>query len=126
MQKIDTKAGTERTFIQTLIELRWTYKAALAASVILITFTFAWLIFKPDPTRQLISEIQQITSSDLVEFDGYLVNFDESLVDEWIDRKGEGIRSAMVDSASLDEVSGADIMNYLLAEYSPDELNIEP
>jgi hypothetical protein len=123
MQRIDSETGEGRTFIRALIAMRWPYKVTLAASVILVAFTVAFLIFKPDYTQELVSEIQQITSSELVEFDGYLVNFDESLVDEWIARKGDGVGSELFDLTSLDDVSDVDIMNYLLTEYDPDEFS---
>jgi hypothetical protein len=122
LEKIDEESATGKTFFLTLRNLRWPYKIALAASLIFIAFTLAYLIFTPGTTQRLISEIQQITAGQLEEFDGYLVNFDESLVDDWVDRKGDGVRQAMVDSTSLDAVTDDDIMNYLLAEYIPDEL----
>lgn len=126
MQRIGSENDEGRTFFRALIAMRWPYKVTLAASVILVAITVTFLIFKPDYTQELISEIQKITSSELVEFDGYLVNFDESLVDEWIASKGDGIGSELLDLTSLDDVSDADIMNYLLKEYDPDELSIEP
>lgn len=125
MDKIDPETGSKKTFFLSLRNMRWSYKVALAASLIFIALTAAYLIFVPDYAQRLISGIQQITSSELAEFDGYLVNFDESLVDDWIARQGEGIRSAMVDTASLNEISGDDIMNYLLAEYSPEEFPLD-
>lgn len=122
LETTDKDASTGKTFIMTLRDLKWPYKIALAASVAFIAFTVAYLIFTPDPTQRLISEIQQITSGQLEELDGYLVNFDESVVDEWIERKGDGVRQVMADSTNLEAVTDADIMNYLLAEYTPDEL----
>ncbi len=124
METIDEEAEKGKTVILTLRGRKWPYKIALAASLAFIAFTVAYLIFTPDPTQRLLSDIRQITSGQLEEFDGYLVNFDESLVDDWVELKGDGIRQAMADSTSLDAVTDADIMNYLLAEYTPEELQL--
>jgi len=124
METIDEEAEKGKTVILTLRGRKWPYKIALAASLAFIAFTVAYLIFTPDPAQRLIGEIQQITSGQLEEFDGYLVNFDESLVDDWISRIGDGIRQVMADSTSLDAVTDTDIMNYLLAEYTPEELQL--
>ncbi len=126
MEKIFVKTEAKSRVIRTVLDWRWPYKVAVAASVILIAFAITYVVLKPQATQQLISEIQQITASELMEYDGYLVDLDESLVDNWIAQKGDSVESAMLSLASLDELSGDDITEYLLSEYSPDELTIDP
>ncbi len=124
MQKVSEQAGSGRNLIRTIIEMRWPYKLAMAASVIFIVFIAYYLAFTPQSTQPLFSDLQQITAGELIEYDGYLVDLDESLVDEWIEQQGDDVDAELVDLTSLDELSETDIMNYLLVEYSPDELTL--
>lgn len=125
MNKISSQEKPEKNVIRTVMAWRWPYKLALAASLIFMAFIVSYLVMKPQTAQQLISELQQITASELMDYDGYLVDLDESLLEEWIDQKGDGIDSAILSLASMDQLTGDDIMEYLISEYSPDELTIE-
>lgn len=125
LDNISEKDDTGRDVIRTVIEWKWPYKVALAASVIFIAFTIAYIAQRPQPLQPLISELQQITARELMEFDGYLVDLDESLFDDWIAQKGEKVSAEMLSMEGLDELTNDDIEEYLLSAYAPEELMIE-
>lgn len=109
-----------------LHSLKRPYKLALAASLIVAGLVIAYLVFiNNDPLREINGKLE-LTAQELLEYEGFIVELDESVVDLWVGQEGDRIDLALLDLANLEDLSEADIVDYLLTDYLLDELDIEP
>lgn len=106
--------------------LKWAYQLALAASLIAAGLLIAYVVFIHNDTLKKTNGTLELTASELLEYDGYIVELDESVIDLWVSQEGERIDQALLDMAGLDDISEVDVVDYLLTDYSLDELDIEP
>lgn len=125
VNKVTEPAAPGFSLKQRYFAMRLTYKIALAAMMVSLAFCISYVVFMVNGKGESAGDIHQITASELFEFEGYLVELDESLVDAWIDQSGDLVSQELVDLDGLNELSEADVIAYLMQSYTEDELRLD-